>query len=84
MIQYEGSIIADEKSTDLVNFCERYLWCIEQVYIAVKSKLRNYSQSVSILDIPEAESKTADEIFETLCKNGALNDFYKQNFLADC
>lgn len=69
----------DEKYTDLVNFCNRYLWCIEQVYIAVKSKLRNYSQSVSILNIPEAESKTADEIFEILRKSGALNDFYKQN-----
>lgn len=79
MIQYEGSIIMDEKYTDLVNFCDRYLWCIEQVYIAVKSKLRNYSQSVSILNIPEAESKTADEIFEILRKNGTLNDFYKQN-----
>ena len=79
MIQYEGSIIMDEKYTDLVNFCNRYLWCIEQVYIAVKSKLRNYSQSVSILNIPEAESKTADEIYEILRKSGALNDFYKQN-----
>lgn len=68
-----------ETYTDLVNFCDRYLRCIEQVYIAVKSKLRNYNQSVSILDIPEAENKTADEIFEILHKNGTLNDFYKQS-----
>lgn len=79
MIQYEGDVVMGETDTDLVNFYDRYLWCIEQVYIAVKSKLRNYSQSVSILNIPEAESKTADEIFEILRKNGTLNDFYKQN-----
>ena len=69
----------DELYTELINFCDRYLWCIEQVYIAVKNKLQNYSQAVSISSIPEAESKTADEIFEILCKNGTLNDFYKQN-----
>lgn len=68
-----------ETYTELVSFCDRYLWCIEQVYIAVKSKLQNYSQTVSISSIPEAESKTADEIFEILCKNGTLNEFYKQN-----
>ena len=79
MIQYEGSIVMDEFYTELVSFCDRYLWCIEQVYIAVKSKLQNYSQTVSISSIPEAESKTADEIFEILCKNGTLNEFYKQN-----
>ena len=79
MIQYEGSIVMDEFYTELVSFCDRYLWCIEQVYIAVKSKLQNYSQTVSISSIPEAESKTADEIFEILRKNGTLNEFYKQN-----
>lgn len=79
MIQYEGNVVMGETYTDLVNFCDRYLRCIEQVYIAVKSKLRNYNQSVSILDIPEAENKTADEIFEILHKNGTLNDFYKQS-----
>ena len=79
MIQYEGNVVMGETYTDLVNFCDRYLRCIEQVYIAVKSKLRNYNQSVSILDIPEAENKTADEIIEILHKNGTLNDFYKQS-----
>ena len=66
MIKYEGSIIMDEEYTGLVNFCDRYLWCIEQVYIAVNSKLQNYSQMVPISSILEAESKTADEIFEIL------------------
>lgn len=79
MIKYEGSIIMDEEYTGLVNFCDRYLWCIEQVYIAVNSKLQNYSQMVPISSILEAESKTADEIFEILRKNGVLNNFYKQN-----
>ena len=68
-----------ETYTDLVNFCDRYRWCIEQIYLAVKNKLQNYSQAVSISSIPEAESKTVDEIFEILRKSGALNDFYKQN-----
>lgn len=79
MIQYEGSIVMGELYTELVSFCDRYLWCIEQVYIAVKNKLQNYSKTVPISSIPEAESKTADEIFEILCKNGTLNDFFKQN-----
>ena len=69
----------DEFYTELVSFCDRYLWCIEQVYIAVKSKLQNYSQTVSISSIPEAESKATDVIFEILRKNGTLNEFYKQN-----
>ena len=69
----------DEFYTELVSFCDRYLWCIEQVYMAVKNKLQNYSKTVPISSISEAESKTADEIFEILCKNGTLNDFFKQN-----
>lgn len=79
MIRYEGSIVMDEFYTELVSFCDRYLWCIEQVYIAVKNKLQNYSKTVPISSIPESESKTADEIFEILHKNGTLKEFYKQN-----
>ena len=79
MIRYEDSIIMDELYTELINFCDRYLWCIEQVYIAVKSKLQNYSQTVPISSIPDAESKATDVIFEILRKNGTLNEFYKQN-----